>query len=47
MSPREAGLIMRTDWEVVRQAASDRTLRARGPGKNGLRGLGSHVMGQN
>ena len=23
----EAGLIMRTDWEVIRQAASDRTLR--------------------
>ena len=23
----EAGLIMRTDWEVIRQAANDRTLR--------------------
>ena len=27
LSSNEAGLIMRTDWEVIRQAASDRTLR--------------------
>lgn len=25
----ESGLIMRTDWEVIRQAANDRTLRVR------------------
>lgn len=34
-----AGLIMRTDWEVIRQAANDRTLRVVGAVSGSVLGM--------